>query len=188
MLSRLTSTKSKIVSNDKSRYFRTQNAITDTQNFRPVVFFGGPEEKGDTWELERLNINYGLQDDPVDENIEWALYWADPVSRNPNKDTDGGYIWSAFQHFRVLTSVGVIIVSQNAEVDLSGLKSYENSTFDNENLFIGALSSANSSVATSGNLLYRQRLVQRQMADDFSEYESGFLFEEASDEEEGDSS
>ncbi len=188
MLSRLTSTKETFVKVVKNEYFRATGTLGSGSNFLlAVVNFGGPEEKGDNWTLKTLNIDYGIFDDPLDENLTFAFYWAVPTSSSPDIRNNAGLIWVANQNYRVVTAVGILETTDHDQVDLSELKAYENSSFDNENLFIGVASSTTSTFVVSGTLSYEARLAQRQTRDDFSEYESGFLFEEASDEEEGNS-
>lgn len=187
MLSRLKKDRVTTHKSQVSRYFHEAVVLpTNSDEQLALHNFGGPQDPGDEWALDTLNIDYGIFDDPVDENITFGLYWAVPTSSSPNQDLPAGFVWSASQNYRVLSSVGVIEATEFSQVDLNQTKVHEASSFDNENLFIGVSSSASSSIVFSGNLTYEQTLRQFTFADDLSEYEFDFLFEETLDEEEGD--
>ncbi len=170
-----------------SRDFTFDGSLGTTSVGMSTQFdFGGPQDPGDEWDLKKLNITYGLADDPIDENLSWGLYWAVRSSDNPDFRNDI-FVWQARQNYRILTSVGAVKTIDFASVDLSQKKAHEATPFDNEALFIGLRSSvSNSAFDASGNLTYEQTLLQVTTRDDPSEYEPDFLFEEALDEEEGD--
>ncbi len=149
------------------------------------VTFGGPELPGDVWDLQTLDIDYGIEEDPVDQRLAFGLYWADPLNSQLSTDHEDVFLWLGHLSYRVLTSVGVIQAIEQANVNFSEVKAYEGSTFGSENLFLGITSSiANVLCVLGGTLVFEQTLIQRQLRDDRSEYEADFLFEETLDEEE----
>lgn len=151
----------------------------------PLSNFGGPEMKGDKWRIKKLNLHWGLSDDPIDEFLTAGLYWAF-VDADPDVGGERGspFVWTSNINYRVLTSVGVIQVIEFVDIDLDDEKTYEGSHFGREHLMLGAASSVASAITMRGTITYETTLVQRQLKDDFSEYEGDFTFEESLDEEE----
>lgn len=185
MLSRLTKSKIKRHTSQRNLYFRDARVITGgTENIEVIHNFGGPEYPGDVWDLIKLNFTYGIFDDPIDENWDYSLNWMDPSNPVWDVADTTSAVWGITQNFRVLSSVGVIQTVENVNVDFADKQAYEGSQFDTENLIMGVVGPSSGSMIAHGNLIVDVTLEQKQTADDRSEYEPDFLFEETTDEEE----
>lgn len=169
-----------------SRFFRFLEINTGGSDLSELMInFGSPQLPGDEITVKHLSIDYGIFDDPIDENIFFSLYTADPGNPAIDLDSSQSQIWQGAVTFRVLDSTGVIQTTKHAEVELNEKVSYESPEGDRQAILLGhGSSSSAASVLSMGALSMEITLVQRQMPDDFTEFEFDFLREDTLEEEE----
>lgn len=185
MYSRLKTSGEKSQTFTTSKFFRFLGVNTGGSDLTELlVNFGQPQLPGDKIRVKHLSIDYGIFDDPVDENIFFSLYSADPANPAIDLDSSQSQMWQGAVTFRVLDSTGVIQTTKHAEVKLDELVSYEGPESDRNSILLGAgSSSVAASILAMGALSMEVTLVQRQLADDFSEFEFDFVFEDTIDDE-----
>ncbi len=151
-----------------------------------IVRLGGPSYTGDMWTVKKLGINYGVFDDPVDENIDIMLAWWDVSTPTPDvRDMGKIAIWQKQLNYRLgAAGLGAMQTVFTDFPELTDRLSYEKTGRGKEILQIFASSStAGTSLVCSGVLEFEQVLVQSQIPDDFSEYEFDFLLEDDTNDE-----
>ncbi len=186
MLSRLRTTKEKRHSNVAHTRFRFSEDSTVADI--PVTHenFGRPTYKGDSWTIQKFDMDYGIGEDPVDANINFSLYVAAPGSPPDFDDENGSnFLWQATQFYRVLSAVGVIETTDTLNLELDEEIAWENDGEQAGDILLGLAGSAVLLCFGAGFISIKKSLLQTQLKDDFSEYEMDFQFEEALDEEEG---
>ncbi len=151
-----------------------------------VKTFGGPSVLGDKWDLRNLEINYGIFVDPIDQNNDFVLKWGDPRGPAPEVDEiEDVTEWNRQLNYRVGTFDAMqTVFHDDIEFLEEQVKTYEISAGSKEVLQLWVSSSlAGASIVCSGRLDFIETIIQRQVADDHSEFEADFVFEDTLDEE-----
>lgn len=188
MLSRLRTTKERRHTNTDSIRFRIGHTLAGSTDIPKVVSnWGRPTHIGDEWKITKLYMDFGIFDDPVDENVSFTVFVGDPDAPPDmdNTESASNILWTNTQFYRVLSSVGVIETTDTALVDLDDEIAWEQDGSQAGDILMGFHGSAAAGMFAVGFIEIEKSLMQSQVKDDFSEYEMDFLFEEALDEEEG---